>query len=32
MEIMVKFINNIYDNFNDCFLLSGAAIESHPGK
>ena len=31
----VKFINNIFDNFNDiyyCFLLSGAAIESHPGK
>ena len=31
----VKFINNIFDNFNNiyyCFLLSGAAIESHPGK
>ena len=27
--------NNIFDNFNNicyCFLLSGAAIESHPGK
>ena len=31
----VKFINNILDNFNNiyyCCLLSGAAIESHPGK
>ena len=31
----VKFINNIFDNFNNiyyCFLLSGAAIESHPEK
>ena len=31
----VKFINNIFNNFNNiyyCFLLSGAAIESHPGK
>ena len=31
----VKFINNIFDNFNNIyyfFLLSGAAIESHPGK
>ena len=31
----VKFINNILDNFNNiyyCFLLSGAAIESHPRK
>ena len=31
----VKFINNIFDNFNNihyCSLLSGAAIESHPGK
>ena len=31
----VKFINNTFDNFNSiyyCFLLSGAAIESHPGQ
>ena len=30
----VKFINNTFDKFNIyyCFLLSGAAIESHPGK
>ena len=31
----VKFINNIFDNFDNiyyCFLLSGAAIESDPGK
>ena len=31
----LKFINNIFDNFNSIyywFLLSGAAIESHPGK
>ena len=31
----VKFINNIFDNFNNiyyCFLLSGAAIESDAGK
>ena len=31
----VKFINNIFDNFNDicyCFLLSGAVIESHTEK
>ena len=31
----VKFINNIFDNFTNiyyCFLLSGAAIESHTGK
>ena len=31
----LKFINNIFDNFNNiyyCFLLSGAAIENHPGK
>ena len=31
----VKFINNIFDKFSNiyyCFLLSGAAIESHPGK
>ena len=31
----VKFINNIFDNFNNiyyCFLLSGAAIESRPRK
>ena len=29
----VKFINNTFDKFNStyyCFLLSGAAIESHP--
>ena len=31
----VKFINNTFDKFNNicyCFLLSGAAIESHPGN
>ena len=31
----VKFIDNIFDNFNSiyyCFLLSEGAIESHPGK
>ena len=29
----VKFINNTFDKFNNiyyCFLLPGAAIESHP--
>ena len=31
----VKFINNIFDNFNNIdypLLLSGVAIESHSGK
>ena len=31
----VKFMNNTFDKFNNicyCFLLSGAAIESHPGN
>ena len=31
----VKFINNIFDNFNDicyCFLLSGAVVDSHTEK
>ena len=31
----VKFINNTFDKLNNiyyCFLLSTAAIESHPGK
>ena len=31
----VKFVNNAFDNFNNIyyyFLLSRAAIESHPGK
>ena len=31
----VKFINSIFNNFNNiynCFLLFGAAIERHPGK
>ena len=31
----VKFINNTFDKFNNicyCFLLSGAAIESHTGN
>ena len=31
----VKFINNTFDKFNNicyCFLLSGAAIESHLGN
>ena len=31
----VKFINNTFDKFNSicyCFLLPGAAIESHPGN
>ena len=31
----VKFINNTFDKLNNiyyCFLLSRAAIESHPGK
>ena len=31
----VKFINNTFDKFNNIyyyFLMSGASIESHPGK
>ena len=34
-SFLVKFINNTFNNFNNvyyCFLLSGTAIESHPGK
>ena len=34
-SLSVKFINNTFDKFNNicyCFLLSGAAIESHPGN
>ena len=31
----IKFINNIFDNFNNiyyCFLLSGATLENYPEK
>ena len=34
-SLSAKFINNTFNKFNNiyyCFLLSGAAIESHPGK
>ena len=31
-SFFVKFINNTFDNTYYCFLLSGEAIESHPGK
>ena len=34
-SLSVKFINNIFDKFNNiyyCFLLLGAAIKSNPGK
>ena len=35
ISFLVKFINNTFNNFNNvyyCFLLSGTAFESHPGK
>ena len=31
-SFFIKFINNTFDNIYDCFPLSGAAIESYPGK
>ena len=35
LTFSAKFINNTFDKFNNiyyCFLLSGAAIKSHPGN